>query len=50
MTATSKHSGARGLTRATTRPVAATGGGQITKTVLPGGLRVVTEAMPGVEA
>ena len=50
MTATSKHSGARGLTRATTRPVAATGGGQITKTVLPGGLRIITEAMPGVRS
>ena len=50
MTATSNHSGARGRTRATTRPVAATGGGQITKTVLPGGLRIITEAMPGVRS
>src|SRR3954468_17786828 len=35
--------------RATTRRLdAATGGGVISRTVLPGGLRVVTEAMPGV--
>ena len=35
--------------RAETRRLAtATGGGIITRTVLPGGLRVVTEAMPGV--
>ncbi len=36
--------------RASTRRVAATGGGTITRTVLPGGLRVVTEAMPGVRS
>jgi predicted Zn-dependent peptidase len=37
--------------RAVTRPLAhATGGGVITRTVLPGGLRVVTEAMPGVRS
>ncbi|GAB2467970.1 M16 family metallopeptidase [Jatrophihabitans fulvus] len=35
---------------ATTRLDAATGGGVITRTVLPGGLRVVTEAMPGVRS
>jgi predicted Zn-dependent peptidase len=39
------------LTRATTRRLArATGGGVITRTVLPGGLRIVTEAMPGVRS
>ena len=37
--------------RATTyRLDGATGGGAITRTVLPGGLRVVTEAMPGVRS
>src|SRR3954464_6199868 len=37
--------------RATTRRLdAATGGGVITRTVLPGGLRVVTESMPGVRS
>jgi predicted Zn-dependent peptidase len=36
--------------RATTRTVAATGGGSIATTVLPGGLRVVTETMPGVRS
>jgi predicted Zn-dependent peptidase len=36
--------------RAATRRLAATGGGQITRTVLPGGLRVVSEAMPGVRS
>jgi len=37
--------------RATTRRLAkATGGGVITRTVLPGGLRIVTEAMPGVRS
>src|SRR3954467_13386588 len=37
--------------RATTRRLdAATGGGTITRTVLPGGLRIVTEAMPGVRS
>ncbi|SHG77043.1 Predicted Zn-dependent peptidase [Jatrophihabitans endophyticus] len=42
---------ARPLTRATTRRLAtATGGGAITRTVLPGGLRVVTETMPGVRS
>jgi predicted Zn-dependent peptidase len=40
----------RRLTRASTRRLAATGGGTITRTVLPGGLRVVTEAMPGVRS
>ncbi len=35
---------------ARTHTVAATGGGTITKTVLPGGLRVLTEAMPGVRS
>ncbi len=50
MTATTTRSGARGLTRATTHPVAATGGGKITKTVLPGGLRILTEAMPAVRS
>src|SRR3954468_22000923 len=39
----------RALRRASTRRLdAATGGGLISRTVLPGGLRVVTEAMPGV--
>jgi predicted Zn-dependent peptidase len=38
----------RALTRATTRRLdGATGGGIVTRTVLPGGLRVVTEAMSG---
>jgi predicted Zn-dependent peptidase len=37
-------------TRAVTRRLDATGGGTITRTVLPGGLRVVTEAMPGVRS
>jgi predicted Zn-dependent peptidase len=41
---------ARALTRASTRRLAATGGGTITRTVLPGGLRVVSEAMPGVRS
>jgi predicted Zn-dependent peptidase len=36
--------------RARTEVIAATGGGQITRTTLPGGLRVVTEAMPGVRS
>src|ERR1700710_2155748 len=37
--------------RASTRRLdSATGGGRITRTVLPGGLRVVTEAMPGVRS
>ncbi|HKC29990.1 MAG TPA: pitrilysin family protein [Jatrophihabitans sp.] len=37
--------------RAITRRLAnATGGGVITRTVLPGGLRVVTESMPGVRS
>lgn len=34
----------------TTRLEGATGGGTITRTVLPGGLRIVTEAMPGVRS
>jgi predicted Zn-dependent peptidase len=38
------------LTRASTRRLPATGGGAITRTVLPGGLRVVSEAMPGVRS
>jgi predicted Zn-dependent peptidase len=37
-------------TRAVTRQLAASGGGTITRTVLPGGLRVVTEAMPAVRS
>jgi predicted Zn-dependent peptidase len=37
-------------TRATTARLPATGGGAITRTVLPGGLRVITEAMPGVRS
>jgi predicted Zn-dependent peptidase len=37
-------------TRAVTHPVAATGGGTITRTVLPDGMRVVSEAMPGVRS
>jgi predicted Zn-dependent peptidase len=42
---------ARPLARATTRRLdTATGGGVITRTVLPGGLRIVTEAMPGVRS
>jgi predicted Zn-dependent peptidase len=36
--------------RASTRRLGATGGGTITRTVLPGGLRVVSEAMPGVRS
>jgi predicted Zn-dependent peptidase len=36
--------------RAATRRLPASGGGVITRTVLPGGLRVVTEAMPGVRS
>ena len=36
--------------RTTTRRVPATGGGVITRTVVPGGLRIVTEAMPGVRS
>jgi predicted Zn-dependent peptidase len=37
--------------RASTRRLdRATGGGVITRTVLPGGLRIVTEAMPGVRS
>jgi predicted Zn-dependent peptidase len=41
----------RAVRRASTRRLdAATGGGVITRTVLPGGLRVVTEAMPGVRS
>lgn len=37
-------------TRAVTRRLDATGGGDITRTELPGGLRIVTEAMPGVRS
>lgn len=40
----------RSPTRATTRRLPATGGGVITRTTLPGGLRIVTEAMPGVRS
>src|SRR3954471_14701025 len=41
----------RALLRASTRRLdSATGGGLISRTVLPGGLRVVTEAMPGVRS
>jgi predicted Zn-dependent peptidase len=40
----------RPLRRAVTRRLAATGGGVITRTVLPSGLRVVSEAMPGVRS
>ena len=36
--------------RATTRAVDTSGGGRLATTVLPGGLRVVTEAMPGVRS
>jgi predicted Zn-dependent peptidase len=36
--------------RARTQQLDATGGGRITRTVLPGGLRVVTETMPGVRS
>jgi predicted Zn-dependent peptidase len=39
----------RSLRAATTR-LPASGGGAITRTVLPGGLRVITEAMPGVRS
>ncbi|MGH8960594.1 MAG: M16 family metallopeptidase [Jatrophihabitantaceae bacterium] len=41
---------ARPAARAATRRLPATGGGVLTRTVLPGGLRVVTEAMPGVRS
>jgi predicted Zn-dependent peptidase len=40
----------RPLVRARTQTAPATGGGVITRTELPGGLRVVTEAMPGVRS
>ncbi|MEO9238728.1 MAG: pitrilysin family protein, partial [Jatrophihabitantaceae bacterium] len=36
--------------RAQTRTLPVTGGGVIKRTVLPGGLRIVTEAMPGVRS
>ena len=42
--------GSRRALRATTRRLPATGGGVITRTVLPGGLRVVSESMPGVRS
>jgi predicted Zn-dependent peptidase len=46
-----KTGGVRALTRASTnRLTSATGGGDLTRTVLPGGVRVVTEAMPGVRS
>src|ERR1700744_5150154 len=38
------------LTRARTHTVGASGGGVITRTTLPGGLRGITEAMPGVRS
>ena len=37
-------------TRTVTRRLDATGGGEITRSVLPGGLRVLTESMPGVRS
>src|SRR5436305_12001072 len=41
----------RALRRSSTRRLdSATGGGLISRTVLPGGLRIVTEAMPGVRS
>jgi predicted Zn-dependent peptidase len=40
----------RPLRRASTRRLGATGGGAISRTVLPGGLRIVTEAMSGVRS
>jgi predicted Zn-dependent peptidase len=36
--------------RAVTRRLPASGGGAITRTTLPGGLRIITEAMPGVRS
>ncbi|MDT0261124.1 M16 family metallopeptidase [Jatrophihabitans lederbergiae] len=36
--------------RASTRTLPSSGGGVIKRTVLPGGLRIVTEAMPGVRS
>jgi predicted Zn-dependent peptidase len=41
---------ARPVRRASTRRLAAAGGGVMTRTVLPGGLRVVSEQMPGVRS
>jgi predicted Zn-dependent peptidase len=40
----------RPLRRASTRRLAAAGGGEMTRTVLPRGLRIVTEAMAGVRS
>ena len=40
----------RRLARARTRSIAVSGGGTIARTELPGGLRVVTEAMPGARS
>ncbi len=40
----------RPLTRPSTRRLPITGGGTVTRTELPGGLRVVTEAMPGARS
>ena len=37
-------------TRAKTRTLPVSGGGVIKRTVLPGGLRIITEAMPGVRS
>jgi predicted Zn-dependent peptidase len=44
------HPKRRSVSRATTRKLPASGGGVISRTVLPGGLRIVTEAMPGVRS
>jgi predicted Zn-dependent peptidase len=41
---------ARARRRVQTRILDATGGGQIARTALPGGLRIVTEAMPAVRS
>ena len=40
----------RASRRTSTRRLDATGGGAITRSVLPGGVRLVTEAMPGVRS
>jgi predicted Zn-dependent peptidase len=40
----------RPVRRASTRRLDAPGGGAMSRTVLPGGLRIVTEAMPGVRS
>jgi predicted Zn-dependent peptidase len=46
----SSPSATRPIRRASTRRLDATGGGELTRTVLPGGLRIVTEAMPSVRS